>query len=324
MTQSNPAVSVNGLTRPLVEHLIADAARLRLGVSKSACGATIVDAGITARGGIEAGRLIAEICLGGLGRVTLGPAPGELGTPFSVTVSSTDPVIACLASQYAGWSLQEGAFFALGSGPARALWAGEPLYKDLGYKDHADSATIVVETGEVPPDVLLAKVAENCGVAPSKLTVILTPTVSLAGSTQVVARSLEVALHKAHELGFHLDRILDGVATAPLPPPAADFVTAMGRTNDAILYGGSVQLFVTGSDDEARDLADKLPSTSSKDHGRPFADIFLQYGGDFYQIDPHLFSPGLVQVTAVESGKSFRRGRLSPEILAKSFALDWA
>jgi methenyltetrahydromethanopterin cyclohydrolase len=322
VTKSIPAVSVNKLARPLVERLIADAARLRVAVSKSACGAVIVDAGISAKGGIEAGRLIGEICLGGLGTVTLGPGSAELASPFSITVSSTDPVIACLGSQYAGWSLQEGSFFALGSGPARALWAGEELYKDLGYKDEAEPATIVVETGEVPPDALLARIAQDCGVAPQNLTVILTPTTTLAGSVQVVARSLEVALHKAHELGFALEHVIDGIATAPLPPPAGNFVMAMGRTNDAILYGGTVHLFVAGPDDAAKALADKLPSTASKDHGRPFADVFMEYGGDFYQIDPHLFSPGLVQVTAVESGASFRRGRLSPEILAKSFALD--
>ena len=41
-------------------------------LTKSERGATIVDAGIAVRGGIEAGRRIAEICMGGLGVVTLG------------------------------------------------------------------------------------------------------------------------------------------------------------------------------------------------------------------------------------------------------------
>lgn len=317
-----PAISVNGLTKPLVEQLIADATRLRLGVSKSACGATIVDAGIAVPGGIEAGRLIAEICLGGLGTVSIERASADLASLYAVTVRTTDPVIACLGSQYAGWSLAEDDFFALGSGPGRALWAGEQLFKDLGYHDHANTATLVIETGVVPPDTLLARIAEHCHIAPSALTVILTPTTSLAGSVQVVARSLEVAMHKAHALHFPLSAVIDGIGSAPIPPPSADFITAMGRTNDAILYGGSVQLFVTGPDKPAIAFADALPSTASKDHGRPFAEIFMQYGGDFYQIDSNLFSPGMVQVTAVESGRSFRRGHLVPENLAKSFALN--
>ena len=45
---------------------------------------------------------------------------------------------------------------------------------------------------------------------------------------------------------FPLERIVDGMGAAPLAPPHPDFVTAMGRTNDAIIYGGQVHLFVTG------------------------------------------------------------------------------
>ena len=57
-------------------------------------------------------------------------------------------------------------------------------------------------------------------------------------------------------------------------PPAADFLTAMGRTNDAILFGGQVQLFVETGDAEAEALAASLPSSASRDYGRPFAEVF--------------------------------------------------
>ena len=67
---------------------------------------------------------------------------------------------------------------------------------------------------------------------------------------------------------------------------------------------------------------DNLPSGASRDYGKPFAETFAAYKGDFYQIDPMLFSPGVVQVTALASGKSFRRGKLDPAILARSFASD--
>src|SRR5205085_2711920 len=85
-------------------------------------------------------------------------------------------------------------------------------------------------------------------------------------------------------------------ATAPLVPPHPDFVIAMGRTNDAIIYGGQVHLFVTGPADEARALAERLPSEGSRDYGRPFAEIFKAVKGDFYAIDPMLFSPAEVIV----------------------------
>lgn len=323
MESPSSALSVNALTAPLVAALLRDRAALRLGVTRDPCGATLVDAGIKAPGGIEAGRRIAEICLGGLGHVGLVPSEGTW--PWLVSVHTAQPVLACLGSQYAGWSLQhqEGdeRFFALGSGPARSLVGQEPIFADLAYRDRAEETVLVLEVDRPPPSALLRRVATECGVAPERLTVIMTPTQSLAGTVQIAARSLEVALHKAHSLHFPLAHIVDGSGAAPLPPPAPDFVQAMGRTNDAILYAGTVQLFVAGAEAEAEALADRLPSGASRDYGKPFAETFAAYKGDFYQIDPLLFSPGIVQVTALASGRTFRRGRHDPDLITRSFAL---
>lgn len=308
---------------PLVRRLVGDAPVLRLGLERIG-GACVVDAGIRHRGGLEAGRRIAELCMGGLGRVAPGPVAGMPDWPFGVTVHSAQPVLACLGSQYAGWSLSHGegaeAFFALGSGPGRALARQEALFDELDYRDTAESATFVLEVDKTPPAELVARIAATCAIAPDRLTLVLTPTDSLAGTVQVVARVLEVALHKVHALGFPLDRVADGIGMAPLPPPGGGFLTAMGRTNDAILYGGTVHLHVTGPDDAAEDLAKRLPSSSSKDHGRPFADIFAAVKGDFYAIDSMLFSPARVIVTALDSGRSFHAGALAPGLVERSFA----
>ena len=316
--------SVGRLAEPLVTQLCRDARMLRLGVSHSESGATLVDGGIQTQGGIEAGRRIAEICMGGLGRVAVGRGSPFADWPFQVSVSSSDPVVACLASQYAGWSLShgegDGAYFAMASGPGRARAAKEELFKELGYTDAETSGGFfVLETDRPPPDELTAQVAADCGLPPSALTFVLTPTTSLAGAVQITARVLEVALHKVHALGFPLARVRDGLGSAPLPPPSPDFLTAMGRTNDAILFGGEVQLFVTGPEAEAADLAAKLPSSASRDFGKPFARIFKEAGFDFYQIDAMLFSPARVMVTALESGRTFMAGALAPELLAQSF-----
>lgn len=318
-----PGISVNERAAILVERLLADAAELKIGVERGELGETCVDAGSRHPGSIEAGLRIAEICMGGLGRVTLVPSSMMPRWPWMLVTRSANPVIACLASQYAGWRLAHGegkdAFFALGSGPARALARREPLFEKLGYADTADSATLVLESDRPAPPPIVAKVASDCGVDPKRLTIIFAPTRSLAGGTQVVARVLEVALHKAFELGFPLDRVVDGMGAAPLSPPHPDFVTAMGRTNDAIIYAGNVHLFVTGSADDARSLADRLPSKGSRDYGRPFAEIFKRVKGDFYAIDPMLFSPAEVVVTAIESGESFRRGEVNADMLDASF-----
>lgn len=309
------------MSAPLVRSLLQDADALRIGVDTVSGGARLVDAGIDHPGGIEAGRRIAEICLGGLGKVRV--QSGDARWPVRLTVHTCDPVLACLASQYAGWSLAhgegKGAFHALGSGPGRALACKEDLFAELDYRDEADSACLVLEVDKAPPEQIVDKIARDCRVAPSAITLILTPTHSLAGTVQIVARVLEVALHKVHTLGFHLDQVVDGVGTAPLPPPGASFLDAMGRTNDAILFGGTVHLFVRSGDDQARDLCARLPSSASRDYGRPFGQVFKEAKYDFYKIDPMLFAPAAVVVTNLESGNSFRAGAVDDALLAASF-----
>jgi methenyltetrahydromethanopterin cyclohydrolase len=317
-----PALSVNRLAAPLVARLRDEAEGLRIAVQQHERGATLIDAGIEVPGSIEAGLRIAEICMGGLGEVRL-LAGERAGWPSWLQVRSSQPVLACLASQYAGWSLAASKeetggrkFFALGSGPARALAGKEELFTELGYRDHGgEQGVLVMEVDRMPPGVIVDKLLRDCALAPQALSLILTPTTSLAGTTQVVARVLEVALHRAHELGFALEHIVEGSATAPLPSPGADGVQAMGRTNDAILYGGQVHLSVQGDADAARELAMRLPSSNSRDHGRSFADLFEAAGHDFYQLDGALFAPAEVWVSHLGSGRTWHAGQLDMTLL---------
>ncbi|QYD73097.1 methenyltetrahydromethanopterin cyclohydrolase [Paraburkholderia edwinii] len=322
----NCAISVNRLAEPLVAQLIADAARLRIGVSRTASGTTIVDAGVAVRGSIEAGVQVARICMGGLGHIAPRVAvEREPLWPAMIEVHTSTPVIACLGSQYAGWSLSATKeqnngkkFFSLGSGPARSLACKEPLFDELGYRDRHDSGVLVMEVHQLPPQAVIDKVLNDCGLAPERLTIIVTPTQSVAGTVQVVSRVVEVALHKAHVLGAHLADIVEASGIAPLPPPAPDALAAMGRTNDAILYGGRVHLTVTG-DALARKLAAELPSWNSRDYGRPFADVFASFNHDFYQIDPALFAPAEVWVASLESGATYYGGRLDGALLHRQW-----
>lgn len=317
-------VSVNAVAARLVERLKADAAALKITVDRGSLGETVIDAGKQSPGSIAAGVRLAEICMGGLGSVELLPSAATPRWPWTLIVRSSHPVTACLASQYAGWRLKHGegkdGFLALASGPGRALARKEPLFDLLRYRDGATTATLVLESGRAPPAPIVRKVAEDCGVAPEAVTFIYAPTQSLAGSVQITARALEVGLHKAHELRFPLDRIVEGLGAAPLAPPHPDLVTAMGRTNDAIIYAGRVHLFVTGPAQDARTLAERLPSEKSRDYGRPFVEIFKRAGGDFYAIDPMLFSPAEVIVTALDTGESFHAGRVDLSLLDASFA----
>lgn len=317
-----PEVSVNALSERLASRLIEHAGRLRIAVSRTPDGTAIVDAGVETTGGVEAGVLIARLCMGGLGRVAVRSSlDADPLWPSMIEVHTSSPVLACLGSQYAGWSLsatkeQTGGkkFFSLGSGPARALAAKEPLFDELGYRDRHDRGALVMEVDRLPPQVVIDKILRDCALAPDKLTIAVTPTHSVAGTVQVVARVVEVALHKTHVLGVDLNEIVEGSGSAPLPPPAPDAIQAMGRTNDAILYGGRVHLTVKG-DAVAQRLAAQLPSSNARDYGRPFADIFKAFNYDFYQIDAALFAPAEVWVSSLESGMTYHGGALNMALL---------
>ena len=315
------APSVNARAARIVDAIAANAGALRCTVSTGEAGERRIDLGANAPGGLEAGRLLGEVCMGGLGTVSITSSSGLDKWPLGVVVHSSNPVIACLASQYAGWTISEdtSGFFALGSGPARALSRVEELYKELGYVDHHDAAALVIEGDKAPPSSVARNVAAACGIDPAKLTVLYAPTGSLAGTVQIAARVLEVALHKAHAIHFPLEHIVDGYGVAPIAPPVPDFVKAMGRTNDAIIYGGRIQLFVRGTDDAAKSLADALPSRTSSAYGKPFAETFAEVNGDFYKIDAMLFSPAVVTVSNLDTGKSFHGGKLAPDIVDASF-----
>lgn len=317
-------ISINQLSQPLVAALIHDAQALNLKIFTHASGATIIDAGIDVTGGLEAGRRIAEICMGGLGQVSFIQNNRFENWPAGLQVSAKNPVLACLGSQYAGWALSHEKFFSLGSGPARCIAQREDIFredffKDIQYKDSAEKTVLVLETDKIPPIEVIQKVARDTNIQSENLTFILTPTSSLAGTVQIVARVLEVALHKLHTLHFPLQNLVDGIASAPLPPPSPDFLTGMGRTNDAILFGGFVQLFVNGSDEAAKKLAAELPSSASTDYGKPFAEVFKAVNMDFYQIDPLLFSPAKVTISNLITGNSFFGGAFNQALLNQSF-----
>jgi len=321
MAQNYDYPSVNTLAEPLVRSLKENADSLRLSVSRLENGTAIVDAGINVPGGLEAGCRIAEICMGGLGNITLRATTNLLDNwSWYVDVHSSNSVIACLASQYAGWSLSSGDFNALGSGPGRATGSKEPLFDELKYRDKTDTACLVIESDSFPPTDLAENIAKQCGISASNLTLIITPTSSLSGCVQIVSRVLETALHKVHALEFDILKIRDGAGSAPVCPPSPDFITAMGRTNDAILFAGQVHLYVDANDSDTEQLANKLPSSTSKDYGKPFSEIFKEVNYDFYKIDPMLFSPARVSVTSMTTGNTFHAGKLDKDLLEKSFS----
>jgi methenyltetrahydromethanopterin cyclohydrolase len=310
-------VNLNARAATLCQSIIAHAERLGVAVERGPSGVTIIDCGVDAPGGIEAGLLLARVCLADLATVEV--ATAQDGHWPQVEVRTDHPVLACMASQYAGWEVKDADYFAMASGPMRAAAAREPLFADLAYRETADSCIGVLETAKSPPMAVCDDVAAKCGVAPARVTLLIAPTRSPAGTLQIVARSVETALHKLHELKFDLRRIVGGNGAAPLPPAAKNDFAAIGRTNDAILYGGRVTLFVRGDDATLVEIGPRVPSSSSPDYGRPFAEVLAAYNNDFYRVDPLLFSPAKITFVNLDTGRSFHFGELNAEVLAKSF-----
>ena len=319
-------ISINERAAEIVQRMIADAESLGLAVTRFPNGTTVVDSGVNVPGSMEAGRLFAEVCLGGLGEVRFSELDFDGLRLPGVTVSVGHPAVACMAAQYAGWALkvkpkvktEKGNFFAMGSGPARALYGGEPIFERLEYRDHADVAVLALEGRELPPEEAAEKVAGKCGVSPDRLYLLIAPTASLVGSVQVAARVVETGLHKMLEVGFDIGSLISGFGTCPLAPIAKDDLRAIGRTNDGVLYGGRAWYTARADDAQIEEIIERLPSSASRDYGTPFYDLFRRYDGDFYKIDPLLFSPAEVSVNNVASGRTFHAGGVNAEMIRKA------
>jgi methenyltetrahydromethanopterin cyclohydrolase len=317
-------LSVNRIAHELVENLCNNAAEYGVIVSRTKSGATLIDAGIQAAGGFAAGKIITEICMGGYGKAAiLMKQYSDIELP-TIYVHTDHPAIATLGSQFAGWQIKSGNFFAIGSGPARAL-ALKPreIYEKINYRDKAETATIVLETNKKPPEDLIKNLARECKIKPNNLFIILASTTSIAGSAQVSGRIVETGIHKLTKLGLDPTVIRYAWGCAPIAPVHPKFTEAMSRINDVILYGGTAYYALCYEDDrKLKTLVSNAPSKASKQYGKPFKEIFKEANNDFYQIDPHLFAPAVLIVNNLETGSVFRAGEINVEVLKRSIGLE--
>jgi len=316
-------MSLNKDALKIFEEIIERSDELECSVSKQSNGTTILDAGIDVPGSNEAGRLVGEICLGGAGKVELSEVTIDDLTLPSVIVTTDKVTEACLCSQYAGWTVTVEKYFAMASGPARALARVEKLYKKLGYTEESDVAVIVLETRESPPENVTEYIAEKCGVPTSGLYVVVAPTACIAGSVQISARVVEVGVHKLHELKYDPWKIRKGRGIAPIAHVAKKDTKAMGITNDCILYAGDTFYDIEPSEgDDLKELIEKVPSSTSEQYGTPFYKLFKSFDFDFYKVDPLLFSPAKISITDITTGTEYNAGALDSGVLKTSFGWE--
>jgi methenyltetrahydromethanopterin cyclohydrolase len=321
MDTGTVTLNLNALATEIADGMEEHAELLRVKVQTLPSGARVIDAGVEVDGGLDAGLALSEICMGGLGTVTYTPVQiGSESWP-GVTVWTDHPAVSCMASQYAGWAISVGKYFAMGSGPLRAHARVEKeLFEKLHYQENAEHGVLVLEGRTLPTDEVAQWVAKKAGLEPAQLTFVIAPTASLAGGVQISARIIETGMHKMETLGFDVTKVVSAIGTAPLAPVAKNDIRAIGRTNDCILYGGQARYTIRAGDDELAALVEKVPASASRDYGTPFYEIFQRYEGDFYKIDPLLFSPAEVWLTSVQSGRTFHAGQLNPEVLAQSLS----
>jgi methenyltetrahydromethanopterin cyclohydrolase len=280
--------------------------------------ARIVDCGVSTAGGYQAGKLFTEICMGGLGEVdiTMGRI-GDVPIPF-VEVSTDFPAIACLGAQKAGWTINTNNYFAMGSGPARALsLKPKQTYEAIDYEDEFDCAVIALESDHLPNAAVMESIADACNVDVANTCAVVAPTASIVGSIQVAGRCVETAVYKLNELGFDTRKIIAGIGHAPIAPVKKDGTKAMGCTNDATIYHGSIMLTMNAP--EITEYLDRIPSCKSQGYGKPFYDIFKEADFDFYKIDTSLFSPAEVVINELSEGVVYHTGAVNPEVTLKSF-----
>ena len=278
-------ISVNELALEIFDNLANYSEDFNVAYHELDNGAKIVDCGVSVPGGYAAGRAFTEICMGGLGEVNFRMGQiKHVPMPF-IEVCTDYPAISCLGAQKAGWTVKVGNYFAMGSGPARAL-ALKPkhTFEVIGYEDESDDAVIALESDHLPNGEVM---------------------------------DVETAIYKLNELGFDTTKISAAIGSAPIPPVKADATKAMGTTNDATIYHGQINLTMKAP--EIKDYLEKIPSNKSKGYGKPFYEIFKEANFDFYQIDTSLFSPAEVTINELAEGKVYHVGEVNPDVTLKSF-----
>ncbi len=307
----------------VIDEVVKNKDRLKILVEEDSAGAMLLDAGVKAQGSYGAGVAMTELCLAGLGKASLFHAKyGNVSLP-SIFVETAYPAIATLGSQFAGWQIKTENYSAMCSGPGRALsLKPKEIYDKIEYRDESDQAILVLESDSMPSKEAINYLSRKCNISTRGLVIMVASTSSIAGSVQISGRIVETGIHKLMQIGFDPKKILHGCGYAPIAPIHPESQKAMGRTNDALYYGGEVYYTVDMEDDEKlRDFVIKAPSSTAKDYGKPFYEILRAANYDFYRIDPNLFAPAVVSINNIRSGATYTAGKINPEVLKTTMGI---
>jgi methenyltetrahydromethanopterin cyclohydrolase len=282
--------------------------------------------GVDARGGWQAGKLIVEATIGGMGHVDFGHFHlGEISLP-SIDVYIDHPVEATLSSQFSGWKMPgkdiPGYINPIGSGPARAIARNDIFSQSWHYQDIHHETVFAAQTQEIPDESIAEMVAEACKLPAENVFILATKTASIAGSIQVCSRTVEASLWRLCRKGLDIGKIICGMGTCPIAPPIKDELKAMDRVNTALLYGVTVRYVVDCTDEEIEAVINTAPFSASRRYGERFIDIFEEGKRDFYIVDKDIHTVARYEITNYSTGRTYTGGILREDMLKDSFYRD--
>ncbi|UOY09876.1 methenyltetrahydromethanopterin cyclohydrolase [Methanonatronarchaeum sp. AMET6-2] len=299
-------MNVNETTISIIEEMIAWSEETNIKV-KEIGDAVLLDC---SEGGYDAGALYSMACQGGL--ATTGFTETEVGDyTLPATQNYTDnPLTACIDCQKASVNLGG----AIASGPAKLLLGECNTHRT----ENSDYAVIALETNQTPTKEEINEFASRCGVQNKCLYIITAPTNSQVGAIQISARAIETALFKLDRLDYDLSKIKNAFSVTPIPPTAETQEEAMGRTNDAIIYGGKVHL----TTEEYDPIFEKIPSNQSKNYGKSMIEAYMDADREFHKIDQDFFAPAEITVNSLDDGKLRKHGEINTNKMIDSFGME--
>lgn len=316
--------SMNIAAKKIADKMFDDADSYKLIATTLSNGTRLIDCGVNAKGSIKGGELFTRVCLGGISDVGIS-IPGDLSDIMAmpaVKVKTDFPALSTLGSQKAGWKIDVDGYYAIGSGPAQThKFPDNEIYKMYDYTEDSDVAIITLEADSLPDEKVADYIADECNVKAENLTILVAPTSSLVGSIQISGRTLETGVYKMHEImNFDVTKITYAAGITPITPVDPDSKKAMGKTNDAIIFGGRAYYYIEPDNGESlEELATNLPSSSSDKYGQSFIELFEEADCDFYKMPKDVFAPAQIIVNDMVTGEIFHTGFIDLERLKKSF-----
>lgn len=316
-------IRVNELGFRIVEKILNNPEKFGVAAKKLRNGATVIDCGVHANGGFEVGRLVTEICLGGLGNAHLTHMTFEDLTLPALRVATDWPAVSTLGIQAGYPQLAEEKTRVICSGPARAL-ARKPenLFDFLDFHDESKIGVIVLQMDELPSIETSETIAAQCKIDPSCLHMLVTPSGSIAGVTQIAGRAVEDVTFTMREvLKYDVMKVRQMIGLAPIAP-VCESAEMKVFPDDFLCYGGSVYLTVEFDEDPDR-LAKELVFESTSINGRTFAELLKEAHFDFRKIPgyPNIFRPAQVIVNDLKTGKIHKAGNPNPYMIKKCLGL---